>query len=142
MAESITYDDYLAHYGVKGMKWGRRKDDQGKRPSRKENKKTARAERDAETKRRLEKSSGSLGFRKAKAITGVVGKTVATNIAVNYAGFAIRSVGTRAVVGKGMDAMVASTGVQMAALLGMGVHSLNLNIAAVKDVNSIVKYKE
>ena len=132
MAESITYDDYLAHYGVKGMKWGRRKDDQGKRLSRKENKKTARAERDAETKRRLEKSSGSLGFRKAKAITGVVGKTVATNIAVNYAGFAIRSVGTRAVAGKGMDAMVASTGVQMAALLGMGVHSLNLNIAAVK----------
>ena len=27
MTESITYDDYLAHYGVKGMKWGRRKNE-------------------------------------------------------------------------------------------------------------------
>lgn len=27
----VTYDDYLAHYGVKGMKWGVRKDRQGGR---------------------------------------------------------------------------------------------------------------
>lgn len=27
----VTYDDYLAHYGIKGMKWGIRKDRRGGR---------------------------------------------------------------------------------------------------------------
>ena len=27
----VTYDNYLAHYGVKGMKWGVRKDRRGRR---------------------------------------------------------------------------------------------------------------
>ena len=40
MTESITYDDYLAHYGVKGMKWGKRKtSDSSSAPNRKQRKK-------------------------------------------------------------------------------------------------------
>ena len=40
MTEPITYDDYLEHYGVKGMKWGRRKNsDSSSAPNRKQRKK-------------------------------------------------------------------------------------------------------
>lgn len=38
-------DDFLAHYGVPGMKWGRRKADTGA-PSKRQAKKAARKERD------------------------------------------------------------------------------------------------
>lgn len=33
MAEPVSYDNYLAHYGVKGMKWGVRRDRDGSKTS-------------------------------------------------------------------------------------------------------------
>lgn len=48
MNDIITYEEYLAHYGVKGMKWGRRKG--SKKPlSARKTKKVEKLERKADT---------------------------------------------------------------------------------------------
>ena len=124
-----TYDDYLAHYGVKGMKWGRRKNTDGSKMTRDQNRKAATAEREAETGRRLGAAKGSLRVRKAKVATGVVAKTAGTMVAATVG----RNVATN---------VIKNQNVAMAGVVATRVYNVNLGIAAVKDLNSIVKYKE
>lgn len=76
---SQNTDDFLAHYGVKGMKWGRRKSDSAESKSLKETRTKSASElsnkelQDAVNRMNLEKQYSSLsgGRATAKIQTGV-----------------------------------------------------------------------
>lgn len=61
--DSLTYEDYLAHYGVKGMKWGRRKSDSsgGDSKSSKKDGKRPTTSQDAKKAKGLQKSVDNKG---------------------------------------------------------------------------------
>lgn len=76
---SITYDDYLEHYGIKGMKWGVRKDrktnsEPSERDHRLLGKYKAEGMTDEEASKRLERNRK---IRKAVLVTGGVAATAA-----------------------------------------------------------------
>lgn len=60
---AIVYEDYLAHYGVKGMKWGRRKSDSsgGDSKSSKKDSKRPTTSQDAKKAKGLQKSVDNKG---------------------------------------------------------------------------------
>ena len=126
---ALTYDDYLAHYGVKGMKWGRRKNSDGSKMSRQENKQAARNERDTESRSRVSSKSGSLRARKTKVIAGIVGKTAATSLGSfmgsNLAGNLTQNKHVR------NGSKVASR-----------IHMANLAVTAIKDIRSVARVEE
>lgn len=75
MESEITYDDYLAHYGVKGMKWGVRKEDSyNTKDSRAANKKTKSA-----------KAETALNFAKATPLAMAVPRTTPETLAIQFA---------------------------------------------------------
>lgn len=75
MANEQDVDDFLAHYGVPGMKWGKRQAGETKESRKEANRETLKKFGEG----RLAKNNGSGG----KAIAKSVGKMAGINFAVN-----------------------------------------------------------
>ena len=113
----FTYEDtseYIAHYGVKGMKWGRRK---------------ARVSNSVNSRANLSNRLRSYGGRLKTAASKVDKKKVAKTAA----GIAI-GIGTGAVVGAAVGGIMTATAASPAtqALASFGAHSIgNLSLGSV-----------
>lgn len=118
---STEVDDFLAHYGVPGMKWGKRRAGETAESRKKDNRKTLKKF----GKERLAANGGS----KKKAIAKSVGKSLALNFVTNSATMAVSSLAP--------NNPTLRAGVSLAALViqGVGIGKTVNEIRAVNEAS-------